>query len=207
MILSEEQFRAAVPDLPKNADVFLPYLNRFASQYEVNTPERWAHFLSQVGHESGGFRYVRENLNYSAAGLLATFGKYFDDFTAKQYARNPQRIANRVYANRMGNGPESSGEGWKYRGRALLQITGKEQYMKLSKEIFGDTRLLDTPELLEVAEYAVQSAFLYWNRNKLNLLADNAVAAVPTITKVINGGNNGLADRRMRYNHAINELT
>lgn len=163
------------------------------NSYHVNTPLRLAHFLAQTEHESG-LKPIAENLNYSASGLLATFGKYFNNSPneAKKYERQPEKIANRVYANRMGNGNEASGDGWKYRGRGFIQITGKDNYLMLSK----DTRIdcLNNPDLLLQEANAMISALWFWNKHKLNELADKD--DILGITKKINGGTNGLEHRK-----------
>lgn len=170
-------------------------------EYEINTPKRIAAFIAQCAHESGGFVFLSENLNYSAAGLMRVFDKYFkDEATAKAYARSPEKIANRVYANRMGNGDEASGDGWRYRGRGLIQLTGKDNYFWFASS------LEITPE--EAAEYtqtfegAAQSACWFWETNKLNKLADDA--DIMTMTKRINGGTIGLKDREHHYAVALN---
>jgi putative chitinase len=147
------------------------------------------------------FTALVENLNYSANGLLATFRKYFTPDLANAYARKPQAIASRVYANRMGNGDEASGEGWKYRGRGILQVTGKNNYYQCSQFIFSDDRLIDSPELLQTPEYALRSACWYWVNNNLNALADTR--DVEALTRRINGGTNGLQDRKDRYYSAM----
>ncbi len=160
---------------------------------------RLAHFFSQVLHESGQMRYDSENLNYSARALRAVFGKYFaTDGQAEAYARQPERIANRVYASRMGNGGEASGDGWRYRGRGLLQLTGKNNYKAFAKWL-GDERVLSEPDLV-ATDYAVHSAIYYWDKNKLNAIADRD--DVVTLTKRINGGLNGLSHRRELLNKA-----
>ena len=154
---------------------------------------RLAHFFSQILHESGLLRFDMENLNYSAKALRAVFGKYFK--TTKQanaYARKPEKIANKVYANRIGNGSEASGDGWKYRGRGLIQLTGKANYKAFAKWI-GDPRIMDDPDLV-ASEYAVQSAVFFWDKNRLNTVADQN--DVVKMTKRINGGTNGLTHRR-----------
>lgn len=153
---------------------------------------RMAHFFSQVLHESGMMRFDEENLNYSAKALRAVFSKYFKTMReAKKYHRKPEQIANRVYASRMGNGNEASGDGWRYRGRGLIQLTGRKNYAAFAEWI-GDERVLDEPEIVAI-EYAVQSAVFYWDRNKLNTLADRG--DVKRVTKKVNGGYNGLAHR------------
>ena len=172
--------------------------NKYKSLFEkhgLTTKLRIAHFMAQISHESG-LKPISENLNYSAKGLMQTFGKYFHTSESLLYARKPEKIANRVYANRMGNGDEKSGEGWKYRGRGFIQITGKYNYIMLSK----DTRInfLDNPDLLLTEANSLISALWFWNKNKLNLLADKN--DIEGITKVINGGNNGLKHRKELLN-------
>ena len=153
---------------------------------------RLAHFFSQVLHESGCMRYDMENLNYSAKSLRAVFGKYFKTLRqAESYARQPEKIANRVYANRMGNGSESSGDGWRYRGRGLIQLTGKNNYKVFARWI-GDDQVLADPDIV-ASEYAVHSAVFFWDKNNLNKIADRD--DVVAMTKRINGGTNGLAHR------------
>lgn len=160
------------------------------NSYGVNTPVRISHFMAQIEQESG-LKPVSENLNYSAVGLLRVFPKYFNSETAKIYARNPEKIANRVYANRMGNGNEESGDGWRYRGRGFMQITGKHNYILLSK----DTRIdyLSNPDMLLNEADAMISAVWYWNRINGNSLADKG--DIRQITRRINGGYNGLSER------------
>lgn len=169
------------------------------NSYHINTPLRLAHFFAQISHESG-LKPIGENLNYSKDGLLNTFSKYFPIYSkASEYARQPQKIANLVYANRMGNGNEASGDGWKFRGRGFIQITGKDNYIMLSK----DTRIdfLNDPDLLLTEANALISALWYWNKHKINLLADkNDIKAV---TKTINGGYNGLKDRTELLNEYL----
>lgn len=159
--------------------------------YKINTPLRLAHFFAQLAHESN-LKPIEENLNYSEAGLLKTFPKYFNKEQAKQYARKPQAIANRVYANRMGNGDEKSGDGWNYRGRGFIQLTGRNNYLLLSK----DTRIdyISNPDLLLNEADSMIAALWYWSKNNLNTHADKD--DILTITKRINGGTNGLTDRK-----------
>ena len=160
------------------------------NSFGVNTPLRIAHFMAQIEHESN-LKPISENLNYSESGLLKVFSKYFTPSQAKQYARKPEMIANRVYANRMYNGDEQSGDGWKYRGRGFIQITGKQNYQLLSK----DTRIdyLNNPDMLLNEADAMISALWYWNKINGNKHADKD--DIKTITKLINGGYNGLEDR------------
>ena len=160
------------------------------------TPERTAHFFGQTAHETGNFKSFSENLNYGAAGLLGTFKKYFpDQATADAYARKPEKIANRVYANRMGNGDESSGDGYKYRGRGALQLTGKSNYQAFS-DYLSKPEIMNDPDLV-ADEYAFESAMFFFERNKLWTICDQGVndSAILSITKKINGGTLGLDDR------------
>jgi len=169
-------------------------------EYQINTPKRVAAFLAQCGHESGGFVFVTENLNYSASGLMRVFPKYFpNQDIAKQYERNPQKIASRVYANRMGNGSEASGEGHAYRGRGILQLTGKDNYFWFAASL--EITPQQAAEYLETFEGAAQSACWFWETNKLNALAD--AGDFVTMTKRINGGTIGLKDREHHYEIAL----
>jgi putative chitinase len=175
-------------------------------KFSINTPLRLAHFLSQVAHESGNFKFLKENLNYGAAGLRTTFPKYFkDDITAKQYERNQEKIANRVYASRMGNGDEASGDGWKFRGRGYIQLTGKVNYTEFDKVVDDD--ILSNPDLVS-NKYPLLSAAWFWNSRNLNELADkgNTDLDVTNITKKVNGGVHGLADRISKFKLFIVEL-
>lgn len=175
-------------------------LNSVLPNYNIDTPLRVAAFIAQCGHESAGFTVLKENLNYGAPGLMATFKKYFPtQELADQYARQPERIANRVYANRMGNGNEASGDGWRYCGRGLIQLTGKNNYTAFANNI--DTPLEDIPAYLTTFEGAIQSACWFWNTNNLNQYAD--AGDTLTLTKRINGGTHGLEDRTARYNRAL----
>ena len=168
--------------------------------YEINTPERVAAWLAQCAHESGYFKFLKENLNYRAESLLKTFPKYFKTLEeAKQYEKQPEKIANRVYANRMGNGDEASGDGFRYLGRGLIQLTGKNNYTIFAASI--DTPLEQIPEYLQTFEGAVQSACWFWESNNLNQFADNN--DILTMTKRINGGTIGLEDRMKHYAHAL----
>jgi putative chitinase len=162
------------------------------TKYGLTTTLRKAHFFAQIAHESH-LLPISENLNYSAKGLLSTFSKYFKtEADAKAYERQPEKIANRVYANRMGNGDEKSGDGWKFRGRGFIQITGKNNYESLSKDTSQD--FIKNPEALLTEANSLLSALWFWKKNNLNLLADQD--NVTEITKKINGGDNGLADRK-----------
>ena len=159
------------------------------------TPIRAAHFFAQTAHETGGFKAFSENLNYSASGLQGIFGKYFPGTLEESYARNPEKIANRVYADRMGNGNEASGDGWKYRGRGALQLTGKANY-KAFADYLGKQEIMETPDLVATT-YAFESAMFFFDKNKLWSICDQGVndAAILALTKRINGGTHGLDDR------------
>lgn len=174
--------------------------------YDINTPERVAAFIAQCAHESGGFKFLKENLNYKAASLRKVFPKYFpDDAIANDYANRPNKqeaIANRIYANRMGNGDENSGDGFRYLGRGLIQLTGKNNYTIFAASI--DTPLDQIPEYLQTFEGAVQSACWFWEQNNLNQWADQK--DILTLTKKINGGTIGLDDRIKHFNHALHVL-
>jgi len=185
------------------ADKWVDALNKTCERFEINTPERVAGFLSQVGHESGGLKFVKENLNYSAPALRAVFGKYFtDDSMANAFARQPERIANKVYANRMGNGDEASGDGYRYCGRGLIQLTGKDNYAAFGAACGVDA--VGNPTIVESPDVAALSAGWFWNTRKLNTLAD--AKDIVGMTKRINGGINGLDDRQTRYAKIIEQI-
>lgn len=179
-------------------------LQHLDSAYGINSKLRWAHFLSQCAHESMDFTVFVENLNYSAERLVIVFPKYFPDFTvARQYDRNPEKIANVVYANRMGNGNTASRDGWKYRGRGIIQLTGKYNYQQLSEHLKRD--VVNDPDYVSTYEGAILSAAWFWNSRGLNELADKDDALA--ITKKINGGTNGYQDRLsklQKYKSIIN---
>lgn len=184
---------------------YLEPLNTVAEYYEMNeNPARLAGFLAQTAHESGGYTAIKENLNYSAKGLRGTFGKYFlNDDIANQYAKKPEKIANRVYANRMKNGDENSGDGFRFRGRGLIQLTGRDNYTRFAEAL--DMSLEDTVRYLETPNGAVASAGWFWDNNKLNQYCDSGDFV--TLTKRINGGTIGLEDRKHHYELAIHYLT
>jgi len=189
--------QACAPQTPAaTLNAFLPSLNKLCAKYGINTQLRKAHFLSQVAHESGGFVFTQENLNYSAQGLLATFPSYFTAATAAQYARNPTAIANHVYANRMGNGDESSGDGWSYHGRGLIQLTGHDNYARFANAI--GLSLTDTIAYLQTTDGAVESAGWFWASRFINTAADDN--NIQQVTKLVNGGLNGIQDRITRFN-------
>ena len=176
-------------------DAVIQMIPDTAAKFQINTPLRLAHFLAQCGHESGGFRATQENLNYSAKGLNGIFKKYFPtEASAAAYARNPQKIANKVYGGRMGNGLEASGDGYKFRGRGYIQLTGKENYTAFGKAIGED--ILANPDKV-ASTYALLSAAWFFSKNGLHKMADGGAtdAVVTSITKRVNGGTIGLADR------------
>ena len=164
-------------------------------KFEINTPLRLAHFLAQCGHESGGFKLTKENLNYSAKGLQGIFKKYFPtEVKAKEYERKPEKIANLVYGNRMGNGIESTGDGAKYCGRGYIQLTGKDNYTAFGTAINEDIAV--NPQWV-AEKYALLSAAWFFNKNKLHIIADEGASdlVVTKVTKRVNGGIIGLPDR------------
>ena len=168
-------------------------------RYEINTPERQAAFIGQCAHGSAGFRTLEENLNYSAEGLMKTWPSRFPTLeAAKPYHRNPEKIANRVYGGRMGNGPEETGDGWLYHGRGLIQLTGKDNYVLASDALNMD--FIHSPDYVLVPKYAALTAGWYWDRRGLNKEAD--AGDFTTMTKKINGGVIGLADRVAHIEHA-----
>ncbi len=195
----KEQLKEMIPKNPY-VDQWFHAISEILPEYEINTPQRVAAFLAQCAHESGGFIFLKENLNYKAASLRKVFPKYFpDDAIAAQYANKPEKIANRVYANRMGNGDEASGDGFRYCGRGLIQLTGKDNYTFFAASL--DIPVEEASEYLETFEGAVQSACFFWEQNNLNQWADKG--DILTLTKRINGGTIGLDDRIKHYNHAL----
>ena len=181
-------------------DSVIAMIPEVASKFEINTPLRLAHFLAQCGHESGGFKLTKENLNYSAKGLNGIFKKYFPTLeSAVPYERKPEKIANKVYGGRMGNGLEASGEGWKFHGRGFIQLTGKDNYTAFTKSIGEDC--IANPDLV-ASKYALASAAWFFNKNGLHKMADGGAndAVVTSITKRVNGGTIGLPDRIKHFN-------
>lgn len=177
-------------------------------RFSINTSLRVSHFLAQCKHESAAFTRVEEGLNYSSVGLLYTFAKYFPDKpTADAYARQPQKIANRVYANRMGNGDELSGDGWKFKGRGYIQTTGRANYQSFSAAM-RDDMIMTTPDLLLIPKYACLSAGYFWSIKKLNDIADRGADddVVKQVTFKVNGGYNGLGDRQKAFKTIYEKL-
>jgi putative chitinase len=197
--LALEQLQKIVPALSDEiAASLISALNLAMGEAEINTPLRQAAFIAQVAHESQGFSRFTENLNYRADRLLDVFGKYFNEDEAQEFARQPEKIANRVYANRLGNGDEDSGDGWRYRGRGFIQITGKGNYREAGEFLNAD--LVGEPKLAAGLEVGSRVAAWYWTSRKLNFHADRK--QFDTITKKINGGLTGLKDRRAYYKKA-----
>ena len=188
---------------PPNADHWFEALCEILPDYDINTVPRVAAFLAQTAHESGGYRAIRENLNYKAASLTKVWPRYFPSMDiALAYEKKPEKIANRAYANRMGNGPEESGDGWKFAGKGLIQLTGKDNYTRYAQST--EQTLEEASEHLTTFEGCVQSAAWFWEANNLNQYADNG--DILTMTKRINGGTIGLEDRKKHYNHALHVL-
>ena len=179
-------------------DAVIAQIPDTAKKFNITTPLRLAHFLAQCGHESGGFKHIQENLNYSADGLKKIFPKYFPGATADSYAKNPEKIASKVYGGRMGNGDESTKEGYKFRGRGYIQLTGKSNYTNFAKFIGEDT--VANPDLV-ASKYPLASAAFFFDSNKLWAICDKGSdeATVPAVTKRVNGGTIGLSDRLKHF--------
>jgi putative chitinase len=187
-------------------DAVIAQLPDTIAKFELNTPLRLGHFLAQAGHESAGFKAVTENLNYGAKGLLGIFKKYFPtEAKAKLYERKPEKIANLVYGGRMGNGPEASGEGFKFRGRGYIQLTGKDNYKAFDAVV--PENLIETPDLV-ATKYPLLSAAWFFHKNGLHKIADPGAtdAVVTSVTKRVNGGTIGLADRIKHFKEYYNLL-
>lgn len=198
---------------PSNDDLdcYVASFNMWCNTFGITTPKRIAMYLAQTLHESNYLKATEENLNYSADGLLKTFPKYFNAQTAQAYARNPQKIANKVYANRMGNGNEASGDGWKYRGRGYIMLTGKSNYQAFSKYDLCTADVLRDPDSVGKVNksnpkyYLAQLASMwFWEKNKINDAAD--CEDVQKATKIINGGINGLSNRQLLYRRFAKEF-
>lgn len=195
---TEQQLQQCLPSNRQTA-AWYPLVITTLDKYSINTLNRVAAFLAQTAEESLDWNVLQENLNYSEQGLLTNFSHYFTATTAAQYARQPQKIANRVYANRMGNGNEASGDGWNYRGRGLIQITGKAEYNACS--VVGSSA---NPDILLSQAGALESAAWYWSSHNLNALADQSNIRLITIR--INGGVNGLSTREANYTRNLKVL-
>jgi putative chitinase len=207
MLITAEQFAHLFPRA-QDPQSWADSMNEVFPNYEINTPQRVAAFLAQCGHESGGWTVFEENLNYSAKGLCGIFKKYFPtEADALPYQRHPEMIANKIYANRMGNGGPESGDGYRFRGRGPIQLTGRANYTAFAKEMFEDwENVVENPDWVTAdRDFALMSAIWFWNKNKLNVQADNG--DIKLMTKKINGGYIGLEDRIKHYNEAIHLLT
>lgn len=196
-----EQLAQIIPGNPYVTEWYAA-LSRILPDYEINTVPRVAAFLAQCAHESANFTALKENLNYTAASLSRVWPTRFPVGIAEQYAHNPERIANRAYCDRMGNGPEASGDGWRYAGKGLIQLTGRDNYSRFAESI--QTSVEEVAEYLQTFEGAVQSAAWYWESNSLNQWAD--AGDILTLTKRINGGTIGLEERTQHYQHACHVL-
>lgn len=203
--INSKQLDTILPNVygTSSLEPYISPLNVVMQKFEINTKVRAAAFIAQVGHESGEFQTRIENLNYSANGLKGTFPKYFKTLaSAEPYARQPAKIANYVYANRMGNGSIASGDGWKFKGRGLIQLTGRENVTAFAN--YKKLTIDQTIEYLETVSGAVESAGWFWAKRNLNSIADtNSVLAV---TKLVNGGTSGLEHRTILYNNALKTL-
>ncbi|MFV3402887.1 glycoside hydrolase family 19 protein [Pseudomonas sp. NY15463] len=205
--LTEQQLLRILPNARQVAGIFVPAINRAALRWKIDSRVRVAAFLAQIGHESGQLRNLVENLNYSAEALVRTWPSRFTPETAAAYARQPEKIANKVYGGRMGNGTESTGDGWRFKGRGLIQLTGRDNYRAAGQAL--GIPLEDQPELLEQAEHATQSAAWWWAKRGLNELAD--AGRIRDIGSIINTGQpgrvpHGDAERKALYELALKVL-
>lgn len=200
-ILSKTQLAELLKGNP-HIDEWYAAMEVMLPKYNINTSQRVAAFISQCAHESANFTVLEENLNYSAEALRRVFPKYFRDRDPSAYARKPEAIANVVYSSRMGNRSEKSGDGWAFRGRGVIQLTGANNYTAFSKYI--DKSVESTVKYLGTKQGALESACWFWETNGINAAADTG--DVKRVTKIINGGYNGLEDRQKHYNHAIQVL-
>ena len=199
-MITKEQLQSFFEDTDEEViDKFVDPLNKAMEHFEINNSKRVAMFIAQVGHESGGLNHTAENLNYKAATLSKVFPKYFRDNDPEEYAHNPEKIANLVYSNRMGNGDEESGDGYKYRGRGLIQLTGHDNYKHFADSL--EMNIDEAVTYLETPEGAAMSAAWFWNSRHLNAVADEG--DVTRATKLINGGIIGLEERTALYEEAL----
>jgi putative chitinase len=201
MAITQQQLAQILPGNPY-IEHWCDALNKILPDYDISTPQRIAAFLAQCAHESGGFTALHENLNYRPETLCKVWPHYFNESNVNDYAHQPEKIANRAYAGRMGNGDEASGDGWNYCGRGLIQLTGKNNYQAFADSI--QTNISEIPAYLQTFEGAIQSACWFWENNNLNACAD--AGDIVKMTKIINGGTLGLEDRTARYNHALQVL-
>ncbi len=200
--LTEEKLKQIIHNNP-NYQEWYNLLIKFLPKYQVNTPKRVAAFLANVAHETGDFKILQENLNYSRQRLLTVFPKYFNTSNVDKYARKSIAIASRVYANRMGNGPEETKDGWTYRGKGLIQITGKKNTLDVSKHV--NKSLEETCKYLLTKEGALVGSLYFWQKNKINAIADTG--DISRVRKAVNGGSIGLADTSSRYRYIIKLLS
>jgi putative chitinase len=202
-MLTKPMFKSLFPKAKKPAEIHKA-MGALFEKYEINSPQRIAGFLAQCGHESGGFRLNVENLNYSAKALDAVFGKYFarGGRDSSEYERQPEKIANIVYASRMGNGDTASGDGWRFRGRGYIQLTGRNNYEKFAESVGMDVD--EVIEYLDTVQGSLESALWFWDTNGLNKYCDSG--DVKTMTKRINGGYNGLEDRQHHWDEILHML-
>lgn len=212
-MITQAQLKRVVPTLGKEAvDEFVASFNMWAVHFGIDNPKRVLHYLAQVFHESGALSATSENLNYSTGGLLRTFPKYFKTRAiAKQYAHKPQMIANRVYANRMGNGDEASGDGWKYRGRGVIGLTGKSMYKLFTEFDLCTEDVVNNPDAVAKFPLNQTASMWFWERYGLNEIADqddgiNSMTIVERITLKVNGGTNGIASRKYYYRKFLKEF-
>lgn len=199
--LTIDQLEEMLPKCKRIEDLHDAILD-VCPRYGIITKDRLAAFLAQCGHESNNFNTLKENLNYSASALKRVWPRHFNDENAEEYHRQPEKIANRAYRNRMGNGDEASGDGWKHRGRGAIQLTGYNNYSKFASDI--DITVDDAVKYLETFDGAIESAAWYWHNNGLNALADDRNNTA--MTKRINGGTHGLKDRKERLIHNLEVL-
>jgi putative chitinase len=188
---------------PEMVEKWLDALNATAEQFDINTPERIAGFLSQIAHESAGFKATRENLNYSAEALCRVWPSRFNADNCQEYARNPEKIANKAYSSRMGNGDEASGDGWKFSGKGLIQLTGKDNFTRFANAVGID--VVENPDLVAEPELAALSAGWFWSTNGLNALAD--AKDVVGMRKRINGGLHGIDDVQAKYAAVLSSMS
>ena len=201
MEITQQQLSSMLPGNPY-IEHWCEALNKILPDYDISTPARMAAFIAQTAHESGGYTALHENLNYQAASLCRVWPHYFNTGNANDYAHQPEKIANRAYGGRMGNGDEASGDGWRFCGRGLLQVTGHDNYQAFADSL--QMSIDDVPAFLQTFEGAVQSACWFWENNNLNHWAD--AGDIEKMTQIINGGQLGIDDRKARYNHALQVL-
>lgn len=196
-----EQLKEMLPRCKQHEALYNALLE-VCPHYDINTEDRLAAFIAQCGHESADFNTLKENLNYSGDALCRVWPRHFNADNKDEYHRNPEKIANRAYRNRMGNGDEESGDGWRYRGRGAIQLTGRDNYSKFAND--ADMSIEDAVEYLETLQGAVESAAWFWKKNGLNEMADDRDNT--KMTKRINGGTHGIEDRKERFIRALEVL-